>query len=185
MKNNLEPREEIESIIKQSAIDRKRFFEVDKFSYKAIQNKVIAKFINIERQFDFNLHRGYLRYNPKLRYIEIGYRKSSEWWEWFRLLPQILKGSMDAVYVIFVGDDYTWVYEGYIPELIEILFQGSPIGDGDCYIVSKKYEWLIGYSDDGDVVTCVDNGTFFDMDMLNVLENIKICLRAKCHLPRS
>ena len=44
VKNSIEAREEIESIVKKSAIDRKRFFEVDKLSYQAVQNRVVAKF---------------------------------------------------------------------------------------------------------------------------------------------
>ena len=68
VKNDIVVREEIESIVKKSAIDRKRFFEVDKLSYQAVQNRVVAKFINTEKQFDFNLHHGYLRYNRKLRF---------------------------------------------------------------------------------------------------------------------
>lgn len=180
MANNLEPRIEIENIIKNSNIDRNRFFEVDKLSYKQVADKVISKFISRECSFDFNLHRGYLRYNPKLRCIGIGCLNNTKWWEWFRLLPNICPNNKEAIYFILVGDNYVWVYEAFLPEVIEILFQGSPIGSGDCYIVSKKFEWLVGYSDDGDYVTCVDNGKNFDINSLKMLdEEVFVSLHTK------
>ena len=138
MANNLEPRTEIDNIIKNSNIDRKRFFEVDKLACKQIIDKTISKFIHCTDKFDFNLQRGYLRYNPKLRCIGIACQNQNEWWQWFRLLPSICSNSMDAVYIIFVGNDYVWVYEAFLPEIEEMLFQGSPIGDGDCYIISNE-----------------------------------------------
>ncbi|ECB9828950.1 hypothetical protein FL859_07400 [Listeria monocytogenes] len=167
--NSLEPRNEVESIIIEHNIDRKTFFEVDKISYKKIENKIISKFINQEDGFDFNLHRGYLRYNHKLRCIGISYQKN-DWWEWFKLVPSIV-GQTAPVYVVFTGDNYTWIYTGYLEALMKILYYGSPIGEGDCYIVSPKFDWLIGYSDDGDYVTCVDNGLFFSIDKMVLLDN--------------
>jgi len=177
MANNLEPRTEIDNIIKNSNIDRKRFFEVDKLAYKQITDKTISKFIHCTDKFDFNLQRGYLRYNPKLRCIGIACQNQNEWWQWFRLLPSICPNITEAVYIIFVGNDYVWVYEAFLTEISEILFQGSPIGDGDCYVISKKFEWLIGYSDDGDCVTCVDGGTHFDFDSMKLIDKeIKVVL---------
>ena len=124
MRNNLEPRNEIEAIIKNHGISRNRFFEVDKFSYKSVLNRIISKFINIEESkgFDFNLHRGYLRYNPKLR-CTVLYSAQEDWWQWFRLLPNLLNNLESSVYIVFVGSDYSWIYEGFLQELIQILYE--------------------------------------------------------------
>ena len=177
MANNPKPRIEIENIIKDLSIDRTRFFEVDKLTYRQIIDKTISKFIYCRDKFDFNLQRGYLRYNPKLRCIGIACQNHNEWWQWFRLLPQICPNNAEVVYIIFVGKDYSWVYEAFLPEIVEVLFQGSPIGDGDCYIISKKLEWLIGYSDDGDYITCVDDSAYFDFDSMKLIDKeIKVSL---------
>jgi len=180
MTNNPKPRIEIENIIKKSNIDRKHFFEVDKLAYRQIIDKTISKFIHCIDKLDFNLQRGYLRYNPKLRCIGIKCPNHNEWWQWFRLLSSICPNNTEVVYIMFVGDDYVWVYEAFLPEIVEVLFQGSPIGDGDCYIISKKFEWLIGYSDDGDCITCVDNGTCFNFNSIKLINGqIKVFLHTE------
>ncbi|MBC1453987.1 hypothetical protein HB767_03345 [Listeria welshimeri] len=174
--NDSEPRTEIENIIKKLNIDRNSFFEISKNNCKKIENKIISKFIYKKDGFDFNLNRGYLRYNPKLRCIGINYLITNVWWEWFKLLPNMIERT-EAFYIVFTGESYTWIYSGFLDELMLILYHGSPIGGGDCYIVSKKFDWLIGYSDDGDFVTCVDDSSYFSIDKIAILDkNIKVVI---------
>ena len=47
-----------------------------------------------------------------------------------------------------------WVYEGYISEIISILVEIDRWID-DFYIVSKKFDWLICYCEDGDCLFSV------------------------------
>ena len=42
-----------------------------------------------------------------------------------------------------------WVYEGYIPEIIAVLKETDGWLD-DFYVVSKKYEYVIVHTDDGE-----------------------------------
>lgn len=168
-----EVRKEIELIIKENDIDRHSFFEVSKTKYQDIINKSFTKFLDSTKRNDFLLYKAYLRYNKKLQFVGINEVKyTGEWWQWFRLLPQLINEPKKYVYVIFSGMTYTWVYEGKVKEIIEILYRGTPIGEGDCYIISKKYDWLIGYSDDGDYVSCLGSGLNFET--ISEQKNLKI-----------
>ena len=87
---------------------------------------------------------------------------------WFHHLPQILPDDSMVYFLIDIdGRDWHlgetfWIFESYIPELIQaldllnstaFLSRGWP----DYYIVSKKYQWLIGFNHH-DVVSCIGKG---------------------------
>lgn len=75
---------------------------------------------------------------------------------WFCFLPQIIKEESKMVYFLIdkggsnlCGGEEFWIFESYIPELInalDLLNRTAFLDNGwlDYYIVSKKYQWLIG-----------------------------------------
>ena len=143
-------RDEIEEIIKEENIDRKRFYEASKNNYQSIINKFYYSFIEYEdkRKPDFTA----------LDYIWLIFRKNlkrSHLIHWGKDYYEYI-GSIAAL----IPDEYLnnmhylilsqgWVYEGYIPEIIAVLKETDGWLD-DFYVVSKKYEYVIVHTDDGE-----------------------------------
>jgi len=135
----LDVRDSIEQLIKEQKIDRARFFEVSKHSYKQIIKKIEYVFVDKSMRWDNGIHWANMgNYNPKLNWTGILLKG---WDDWMAELPYIIPNSNDAMYILFEGRTKYWLYEAFISELTSIL--GEIEEPGDFYIVSKKIDWLI------------------------------------------
>ena len=142
-------RDEIEEIIKEVNIDRSRFFEASKINYRSIINKFYYSFIDYEGKGkpDFT----------ELSYLWLVFRKNlkrSQFIHWRKdyeefigsIAALIPNGYLNNMHYLILSQG--WVYEGYIPEIIAVLNETDGWLD-DFYVVSKKYDYVIIYTDDG------------------------------------
>lgn len=145
-------RDEIEETIKEENIDRKRFYEVSKSEYEKIRRKFYYSFFqykNDSTEVDLsNLDFLWLHFHERLKKSSPRYDVD----EYINNLPDMLPDDEKnkKFYLIL---QYGWVYEGYIPEIISVLNDSATFYD--FYIVSKKFNYLIVYSVDGDSIYTV------------------------------
>lgn len=145
-------RDEIEKTIKEKNIDRKRFYEVSKFEYKKIKRRFYYSFFEHEdnnTEIDLNnLDYLWLHFHKRLK--KSSYRYDVD--EYINNISDMLSDDEKnkKFYLIL---QYGWVYEGYIPEIISVLNESAMLYD--FYIVSKKFNYLIVYSVDGDSIYSV------------------------------
>ena len=143
-------RDEIEEIIKEENIDRKRFYEASKNNYQSIINKFYYSFIDYEdkRKPDFT----------ELSYLWLSFRKDLEksplirWGKDYNkyigsIAALIPDGYLNNMHYLILS--HGWVYEGYITEIIAVLKETDGWLD-DFYVVSKKYDYVIVHTDDGE-----------------------------------
>ena len=143
-------RDEIEEIIKEENIDRKRFYEASKNNYQSIINKFYYSFIDYEdkRKPDFT----------ELSYLWLNFRKNlkrsplihwgKDYNEYIGSIASLIPdGYLNNMHYLILSQG--WVYEGYIPEIIAVLRETDGWLD-DFYVVSKKYEYVIIHTDDGE-----------------------------------
>jgi len=143
-------RDEIERIVKEHQLDRKRFFEVSKQSYQQIQEKIENTFVNKSERWSTDIHWANMgNYNPKLKCVSA---EIQDWSAWITKLPAIIPTPNSPVYVLFEMQSKYWLYETFVSELILVLDEIH--GLNDFYIVSKKFEWLISLNHH-DVITYV------------------------------
>ncbi len=95
---------------------------------------------------------------------------------WFYFLPQIIKEENKMVYFLidrgsdwYFGEEF-WIFESYVPELVkalDLLIHTAFFDNGwlDYYIVSIKYQWIIGFNHHH-IISCVGEGL-----NLNCFEN--------------
>lgn len=86
---------------------------------------------------------------------------------WFYQLPQIISEEDMVYFLIDHGNDWYlgekfWIFESGIAELIKVLkrlneTQFFGLWDLDYYIVSKKYQWIMGWNHH-DILSCVGEG---------------------------
>lgn len=132
-------RKDIENIIKEFQLDRKRVFEVSKYKYADIIRKIEKTFVKNSGNIHWsNMGDGFQSQWPCF------YKDVSQQMNWYHLLSQIILDNKEPIYVLFEDTvDYQpkyWLYEMYIPELIILIDNSNP---DDFYLVSKKYDWLI------------------------------------------
>ena len=151
-------RNEIENEIKEENIDRSKFHEVSKFSYKNILHKFYYTFFEYEKNTRYS--------EPKkidLSYAWLRFRKNLNHSDTIR--ANYDDTDIDAIKSLIpdYSDDKNcfgivaegWVYEGEISEMLtafsEIYFCT------DFYIISKKFDWV--------VVNCEDGECFFRVEL--------------------
>lgn len=148
--DTMEIRNEIERVIKEHTLDRKRCFECSKMSYHSIIKSIEQKFTRTNNIHWSNMGQGFKR-NFLCQIIDV-----SEDSMWVQQLPKIISSHDDMVYVLFEDvihfQPKYWIYEMGISELICII--GNVNGLNDFYIVSKKLDWLISENHE-DIVSFV------------------------------
>ena len=126
-------RNDIERSIKELKINRDEFFEISKFQWQEIQNKVIEHFVN-KKHYTNDLHWAWERL--KEPYIGLRFKKDDAY--------KHIADIVNEEYVWFIADDGSgkmWIYEGKPHIISEIIADSYNIDE--YYIVSKKYEWLL------------------------------------------
>ncbi|MDE7137972.1 MAG: hypothetical protein K2O29_05890, partial [Ruminococcus sp.] len=151
-------RDEIENIIKENNIDRSKFHEVSKYSYEKILHKFYYTF------FEYEKNTGYTEPQKiELSYAWLNFRKELEISETIQVRYDninidVIKSlvpdySDEKICFVIVAEG--WVYEGEISEILKIF----PCEIGiitDCYIISKKFDWVVVNCEDGECVYRVE-----------------------------
>lgn len=138
-------RDEVEEIIKEENIDRKRFYEFSKFRYQDIINKFYYSFCDYKNFVTDKIRFEYrsLHFRKNLEYYVIaGFLQSAGWVDYLEKICREI-ATDEKLYLIL---SEKWVYEGYLNEIITVLSET----DGwlqDFYIVSPKFDWFIVHDD--------------------------------------
>ncbi len=157
--------------IKQLGISPQFFHKVHSSKWKHIYDQITETFVDKTKTWRNGLHWANTNgYAPKCTRLG-AYQTDTE--KWFLHLPQIIGDTECNVYFLLDnGGAYEqskfWIFEVRVKELIQILdlcyetvFLDVGLGWPDYYIVSKKYEWLIGYNHH-DIVSFVGEGICLD-----------------------
>lgn len=135
-------RDEVEEIVKEENIDRKRFHEFSKFRYNEIIRKFYYNFADYKNFTPSRIHLDYtymhLRDNLEKHYIDCFFR-TNDWVEYMETVRTEISHIKEKMYLIL---EQGWVYEGYVNEIFDVLTEVDG-GLTDCYIVSSKFDWFI------------------------------------------
>ena len=154
-------------LIKNCAISKNRFHKVKGAQWKNIYKIITEKYADKTKTWKNGLHWANTNgYSPKSMKNFLGCF-SVDYSTWFHFLPQIISGNYMVYLLIDKGGDWYsgeqfWIFESYIPELIkalDLLNQTAFLNTGwsDYYIVSKKFQWIIGFNHH-DIISCVGEG---------------------------
>lgn len=147
-----EVRNETEQSIKDLRIDRKNFRETPKNEWERVIKRFYYTFIDYEKYPKIHLEYLWLHFRPELRYeghIQYGVH-TADWTAFVKKIDELIpKENRPAEY--YYINDWGWVYEGRLPEIIRILGDCSAKIE-DFYILPKreKFDWVVCYCDDGD-----------------------------------
>ncbi|MBR3418869.1 MAG: hypothetical protein IKG82_09305 [Oscillospiraceae bacterium] len=137
-------RDDIEEIIKEKQIDRKRFHEFSKINYVDILQKFFFSFSNI-KNFPANprslaINRMHFQSELKEETIDCILR-TGNWYEYMSTIKSAIPDNETKLFLILYDG---WVYEGEINEMFSVLNEMYYLGD--FYIVSSKFNWFISVS---------------------------------------
>lgn len=143
-------REEIETIVKENDIDRKRFYEYSKFAYSDVLKRFYYSFADYEA-YPYDPRNGlyycWLHFRKELKITASIRCFNFEWSANLQKLKHLMPDVKDKKLYLILSEN--WVYEGYIDEIISVLNETDMLLE-DFYIVSQKYDWFVSYCDDGD-----------------------------------
>ena len=139
-------RDEIEEIIKEENIDRKRFYEYSKFSYNDIIKRFYYSFVDYEKNPKIDLSYCWLRFRKELKKVALISEMSYDWTEFLEKIKSSVPISEDNKFYVILSEE--WVYEGYADEIFKVLSETDYLLE-DFYIVSQKFDWFISYTTDG------------------------------------
>ena len=138
-------RAEIEEIIKEKSIDRKRFYEYSKTNYQKIINRFYYTFVDYKKYPKVELSYCWLHFRQELKEIDC----VSETIGWKSMLAKIKERlSYDWNKKIYLILSDGWVYEGYIDAITDVLNEVDGLLD-DFYIVTPQFDKFAAYTDDG------------------------------------
>lgn len=157
--------------IEQLGISSQFFHKVHNEKWKNVYYQITEKFVDKTRTWKNGLHWANTNgYSPKCNFLG-AYNTHME--KWFLHLPEIIGSAESEVYFLLEGDSLHeqtkfWIFEARVQELMQVLdlcyetvFLDVGLSWPDYYIVSKKYEWLMGYNHH-DIVSFVGEGLCLD-----------------------
>lgn len=139
-------RYEIEEIIKEKYIDRKRFREYSKYKYEEVVKRFYYTYINYEKYPKIELEYCWLHFRDSLykgKNIYVG----GDWKCFLHQLGELIEEKEDTKLYMILSQG--WVYEGFIKEILNVLGETDGLLE-DFYIVSPQFDWMIAYCDDGE-----------------------------------
>ena len=142
-------RDEIEEIIKEENIDRKRFSEYSKFKYEDVVKRFYYTFVDYEKFPKIEMSYCWLKFRSSLQKGNDIY-VNGEWKYFLYQVGMLIKGRKDIKLYMILSEG--WVYEGYIKEILDVLGETDGLLE-DFYIVSPAFDWMIAYCDDGESAT--------------------------------
>lgn len=154
-------------IIEKCNISQNRFHKVHGSKWRNIYQTITEKYADKRGTWRNGLHWANTNgYSPKSMKDFLGCYPV-DYSTWFRFLPQIISGDEMVYFLIDKGSDWYlgekfWIFESYIPELVKalnLLNETAFLDTGwsDYYIISKKYQWLIGFNHH-DIISCIGEG---------------------------
>lgn len=154
-------------LIKRCEISKKCFHKVRSTQWKNIYKIITEKYADKTKTWKNGLHWANTDgYSPKSMKKFLGCYLVN-YSTWFHLLPQIISDDYMVYFLIDKGGDWHlgeqfWIFESCIPELVKTLDLLNrtaflDIGWSDYYIVSKKFQWIIGFNHH-DIISCVGEG---------------------------
>ncbi len=159
-------------VVTQCGISEERFRKVRGHQWENIYQKIVEKYADKTKTWKNGLHWANTNgYSPKSMKKLLGCY-TVDYSTWFYFLPQIIKEENKMVYFLidrgsdwYFGEEF-WIFESYIPELVkalDLLSHTAFLENGwlDYYIVSKKYQWLIGFNHH-DIISCIGEGVNLD-----------------------
>lgn len=145
-----EIRDEIERIVKEKGIDRKRFYEYSKTEYQKVIRQFQFAFIEKSKIRDLDLNYCWVNFSDDL----ITSMPVSENIGRRQMLDEIKKMmEYDWNHKLYLIMAEGWVYEGYIDEMIEVLEELDGMFVNDFYIVTPKFDQFACYCEDGESLT--------------------------------
>ncbi len=147
-----EVRIEAEQSIKDLNIDRANFREAPKNEWESVIRRFYYTFIDYKTSPNIHLSYLWLKFRPELAYtghIQNGF-DIADWTKFVGKIDELIpKENRPAKY--YYINDCGWVYEGKLPEIIQILSDCSSMAE-DFYILPKRaeFDWVVCYCGDGD-----------------------------------
>lgn len=139
-------RDEIEEIIKEENIDRKRFGEYSKFKYEDVIKQFYYTYMNYERYPKIELSYCWLHFRDSIQKEDNIY-VDGDWKQFLHRVGELLEEKEDTNLYMILSQG--WVYEGYIKEILDVLGETNSLLE-DFYIVSPVFDWMIAYCEDGE-----------------------------------
>lgn len=141
-------------LIKKGNIDKTRFHKIRSNQYKKIYKAITEEFADKTKTWKNGLHWANINgYSPKKMKNLVGCYPV-DYSTWFFQLPQIISEDNMVYFLIDKSSpirDKFWIFESSVSELTKVLNLLNhsaflDMGWLDYYIVSKKYEWIIGFN---------------------------------------
>lgn len=139
-------RDEIEEIIKEEHIDRKRFGEYSKFKYEEVIKRFYYTYMNYEKYPKIELTNCWLHFRDALRKGDNIY-VGGDWKHFLYQVEELIEEKEKTKLYMILSQG--WVYEGFIKEILDVLGETDGLLE-DFYIVSPEFDWMIAYCDDGE-----------------------------------
>lgn len=158
-------------LINKCEISKTNFHRVKSTKWKSIYQQIAEKYADKTKTWKNGLHWANTNgYSPKSMKNFLGCYPV-DYAAWFHHLPQITAADNMVYFLIDKGGDWYsgeefWIFESYIPELVKVLDllnQTAFLDTGwsDYYIVSKKFQWIIGFNHH-DIVSFIGDGLNLD-----------------------
>ena len=146
-------RNEAEQSIKDLHIDRANFHEAPKTEWESVIKRFYYTFIDYEKYPKIHLNYLWLHFRPDLHYTRLQNGiHTDDWTEFVGKIDELIpkENRPNEYYYI---NDYGWVYEGKLPEIIQILSDCSMMIE-DFYILPKRerFDYVVCYCGDGDTM---------------------------------
>ena len=138
-------RTEIEEIVKEKSVDRKRFCEYSKTKYQKIINRFYYAFVDYKKYPKVELNYCWLHFRQELKEIDC-VSETIGWGYMLAKLKERLSYDWNKKIYLILSDG--WVYEGYIDNIIDVLNEVDGLLE-DFYIVTPQFDKFAAYSDDG------------------------------------
>lgn len=140
-------RDEIEAIVKEKGINRKRFYEYSKYGHIKVVKAFYYAFMDYKKYPKVLLEYAWLHLRKDIQ--QEGLLSLREY-TWEGLLYELKKRTIeteDNKYYLILSQG--WVYVGYPKEIFTVLNETEGLIE-DFYVVSRKFDWVICYCDDGE-----------------------------------
>ena len=142
-----EMRNEIETILKESHIDRTKFHEASKKYYDKIIRTLYYTYCDYKKYPAIQTAYMWTRFRDHLKMTELIKTDWDDWEQYIGKLDMLIpENAPTKCYYLLV--DGGWVYEGILLEIKKVLLK-YPISMDDFYLFHKDYSWLINHCDDG------------------------------------
>ncbi len=158
-------------LIKRCNISKNRFHKVRNTQWKRIYQTITETYADKTKTWKNGLHWANTNgYSPKSMKYFLGCYPV-DYATWFCHLPQMISDDDMVYFLIDKGGDWHlgetfWIFESAIPELVKalnLLNQTTFLETGwsDYYIVSKKFQWIIGFNHHN-IISCIGKGLHLD-----------------------